>query len=273
MINNFDAAYRLLNQGDKPLENASFRNKLDLFFIDHQFVPLLVHEAYLNSMGDRKSMEDLEKMAQASDMMSLGDQMSVQIIQNQNWGLLPNFGMFSSVAPTEIIQGRSLYPGFPQWLGKNSTSRKAKRLIRELKQAMAHRVYADRFAVQNEIVPYLLQEIVTLMKLGVRNSDHLNDLILFLDDLHITNVMIKEHLFILSMDKKLHAKLEDIPPGVKAAFTRKYNKLHQDIVKKKGASKKEILEDDSESDEYDQNVLMDEDEFAEIKKAKKLEKE
>ena len=72
---------------------------------------------------------------------------------------------------------------------------------------MAHRVYADRVAVQNEVVPYLLQEIVTLMKLGVRNSDHLNDLILFLDDLHITNVMIKEHLFILSMDKKLHAKL------------------------------------------------------------------
>ena len=138
---------------------------------------------------------------------------------------------------------------------------------------MAHRVYADRVAVQNEVVPYLLQEIVTLMKLGVRNSDHLNDLILFLDDLHITNVMIKEHLFILSMDKKLHAKLEDIPPGVKAAFTRKYNRLHQDIVKKKGASKREILEEGSESDEDAQNVLMDEDEFAEIKKAKRVERE
>ena len=71
------------------------------------------------------------------------------------------------------------------------------------------------------------------------------------------------------MNKKLHAKLEDIPPGMKAAFTRKYNKLHEDIIKKKGTSKKEILEDDLESDEYDQNVQMDEDEFVVIKKAKK----
>ena len=77
MINNFDAAFQLLNQGEKPLANPTFRNKLDLFFIDHQFVPLLVHESYLNSMGDRKSFRDLEKMADASEMISLGDQMSV----------------------------------------------------------------------------------------------------------------------------------------------------------------------------------------------------
>jgi replication factor C subunit 1 len=112
--------------------------------------------------------------------------------------------MFSSVAPTEIIKGRSLYPSFPQWLGKNSTSRKAKRLIREIKQAMAHRVYADRYAIQNEIVPYLLQEIVTMMKKGTKDPEYLNELILFLDDLRISNAMIKEHLFILSLDKKLH---------------------------------------------------------------------
>jgi hypothetical protein len=33
-------------------------------------------------MGDRKTLKDLEKMADASEMMSLGDQMSVQIMQN-----------------------------------------------------------------------------------------------------------------------------------------------------------------------------------------------
>ena len=35
LSNNFDAAYKLLNQGEKPLANPTFRNKLDLFFIDH----------------------------------------------------------------------------------------------------------------------------------------------------------------------------------------------------------------------------------------------
>lgn len=44
MINNFDAATRLLNQGDVQMRNKypSFREKQDLFFIDYDFVPLLV---------------------------------------------------------------------------------------------------------------------------------------------------------------------------------------------------------------------------------------
>ena len=38
----------------------TYRSKLDLFFIDHDFVPLLVQESYLTSFGtDRDSMEDL----------------------------------------------------------------------------------------------------------------------------------------------------------------------------------------------------------------------
>ena len=51
MINNFDAAHRLLNCGEKPLDAVypTFRQKLDLFFIDYEFIPLLVQEAYLNS--------------------------------------------------------------------------------------------------------------------------------------------------------------------------------------------------------------------------------
>ena len=62
MINNFEAAFRLLNNGAVPLEPkyAKFYQKLDLFFIDHDWVPLLVQESYLNSMQQRDSMEDIE---------------------------------------------------------------------------------------------------------------------------------------------------------------------------------------------------------------------
>ena len=79
MINNFDAAKKLLNNGEKPLQDLypSFRKKLDLFFIDHEFVPLLVQESYLNSFEDRNSVDDLERMAEAADMISLGDQANI----------------------------------------------------------------------------------------------------------------------------------------------------------------------------------------------------
>ena len=44
MINNFDAAGRLLNLGQQMWRNKykSYRDKIDLFFIDYDFVPTLV---------------------------------------------------------------------------------------------------------------------------------------------------------------------------------------------------------------------------------------
>jgi len=53
MINNFEAAHRLLNHGVVNLYDKypKFQQKLDLFFIDHDWVPLLVQESYLNGMG------------------------------------------------------------------------------------------------------------------------------------------------------------------------------------------------------------------------------
>ena len=49
MINNFDAAHRFLNAGEGNLSGKypSFRAKLDLFFVDYDWVPLLVQEGYL----------------------------------------------------------------------------------------------------------------------------------------------------------------------------------------------------------------------------------
>ena len=79
MMNNFEAANRLLNNGEQPLDKKypTFRQKLDLFFIDYDFIPLLVQESYLNSFGDRSSLDDLELMAESSHMISLSDQMNL----------------------------------------------------------------------------------------------------------------------------------------------------------------------------------------------------
>jgi hypothetical protein len=75
MISNFDAAFRLLNCGEKPLDSKfpSFRNKLDLFFIDTEFIPLLVQDSYLAAFRERKDLEDIDAMADAADMISFGD--------------------------------------------------------------------------------------------------------------------------------------------------------------------------------------------------------
>jgi len=138
MINNFEAAYRLLNHGAVSLDTKypRFQQKIDLFFIDHDWVPLLVQESYLNGMGQRKELEDIEQMAMASEFISLGDCINRQIRTNMQWTLLPQLGTCGAVAPCLLTKGRSMYPRFPEWLGKNSSQRKSFRQIRELKAAM-----------------------------------------------------------------------------------------------------------------------------------------
>jgi len=44
MISNFDAAHRLLDHGKKNLNICypEFRQKIDLFFIDYEMIPLLI---------------------------------------------------------------------------------------------------------------------------------------------------------------------------------------------------------------------------------------
>jgi len=147
MINNFDAGYKLLNDKVLTEKYPTFRQKMDLFFIDYDFVPLIVQDSYLNAMGDRNDIRSLEAMAEASDFISQGDQISKQIRTNQEWSLLPNMGFASSVAPAMLVKGYLHFPRFPEWLGKNSSQRKSKRLLKEVKQAMAHRAMADKIAI------------------------------------------------------------------------------------------------------------------------------
>lgn len=77
MINNFEAAYRLLNISEGRYK--SFREKLDLFFVDHEWVPLLVQESYLTSFEKRSSLDDLKALADAAESVSLGDTLNRQV--------------------------------------------------------------------------------------------------------------------------------------------------------------------------------------------------
>ena len=78
MINNFDAAHRLLNHGGKSLNDRypKFSDKLDLFFIDHEWVPLLIQDNYLNSMKNKDSLQDILAMADAAEFISIGDSLN-----------------------------------------------------------------------------------------------------------------------------------------------------------------------------------------------------
>lgn len=261
----------MLNHGSVPLDDKypTFRDKMDLFFIDYDWIPMLVQETYLIAMEQRCEDQDIETMANAAEFISQGEVFNEALRSEQDWSLLPDVGLCSSIAPCLLIKGHSNYPGFPQWLGKNSTATKIKRMVRELKAAMGHNAQAGRRAIQVEYVPLVLY----LMYKDLMNKN-LDEVISIMDDFHITNDMFKEHLLDLCLDKNIREKIEQIPAPTKSAFTREFNKVHKDftaVKKGKGATKAVTAVVESESEEDD--PMLDEEEQIERRKAKEKAKE
>lgn len=73
MIDNIKAATTLLHY--EEFWKLKYWEKVDLFFIDYQFIPLLVHDNYLNSMEKTfwGSLDDVSRLANAASYFSLGD--------------------------------------------------------------------------------------------------------------------------------------------------------------------------------------------------------
>lgn len=110
---------------------------MECFFIDSDFVPLMIHENYLSSMKKGKlKNKEFHKLVMANDGFVLADLLDSRIRKEQDWALMPAYGFMSCVYTTEMVAESLGYPQFPAWLGKFSSERKHKRLLKELKQAI-----------------------------------------------------------------------------------------------------------------------------------------
>jgi len=132
---------------------------------------------------------------------------------------------------------------------------------------MGMQAQANKRAVQLEYVPIILAMLYKLM-----SKNDADGAIELLGDFHITNDMFKEHLLDLCMNRKAQEAFDKLSTQQKSSFTRAYNKAHQDPTvgkrgKKAAATVVEEVVSDSD-DEKDQNIMIDEDELAEIKRAK-----
>merc|ERR1719210_1635038 len=131
MLSTFDACKKLLNASEGA--RLSFRDRLDLFFVDHSIMNLLVHENYLNSVAKKPNdVELLNRCAYSADLMVMGDLVNAQIRDKQAWSLLPDMGLVSTVYPAHVTNGFVAFPSFPAFLGKYSTQSRMRRLCTEL---------------------------------------------------------------------------------------------------------------------------------------------
>jgi len=227
MVNPFEAVTKLLTS--KDARELKIWQKMSLYFIDFELTPLLVHENYITSYGDNKTLKDLNDLAESADYISQGDCLNRTLREENEWTLLPDVGLCSTVAPTTISARIPLFVKFPAWFGKNSSTKKTSRLVHELASSLAGKVCVPRMDLLNDIIPCILREVLRALK-----EEGIEKAIQVLNSFNITLDQFKENMLDLCENSKGAQMFLSLDTSTKSGLTRAYNKIHpHDIVIKK----------------------------------------
>uniref|UniRef100_A0A7S4SUN7 Replication factor C subunit 1 n=1 Tax=Alexandrium monilatum TaxID=311494 RepID=A0A7S4SUN7_9DINO len=221
MMTTFDACRKLLTASEGA--RMKFRDRLDLFFVDHGIMGLLVQENYLNSVSKKPvDAELMNRCAYSADLMTLGDIMSARIRGSQEWSLLPDVGLTSCVYPATVTNGFVSFPSFPQWLGKYSTQSRMSRLCRELHAHLRLSTSVGRESLPTSGYPTLLynRAMAPLMR---GTTEAVEETAAALDAYGLRKEHLTEHLTELRTHLGQDDLFKIVDPKVKAAMTREFN--------------------------------------------------
>ncbi|KAF2829683.1 DNA replication factor C, large subunit [Ophiobolus disseminans] len=283
----WDITQKILGGGMfAPSSKATLNEKIELYFNDHEFSPLMLQENYLgtnpmlalNKSGKEQNMKKLELASQAADSISDGDLVDRMIHgSQQQWSLMPTHAVFSFVRPASFVSGSTAgnQTRFTSWLGKNSSQNKLSRMIKEIQAHMRLRSSGDRHEVRQQYLPVLWTQLV--QKLQKEGKDAVPELIDLMDSYFLTKDDFDAimELGVGPMDQE-KVKIES---QAKSTFTRLYNqaahpmpfmKASSVVAPKKQAKEKPDLEeaiDESDEGEVVEEV-KDEDEDVDLSKDK-----
>ena len=80
--------------------------RLDIFYIDYEMVPLWVAENYPHALKDLNDPMLVDKLALASEAVAWGDNVSTSMREVQDSSILPQLGVVSAVEPAFYLNGR-----------------------------------------------------------------------------------------------------------------------------------------------------------------------
>ena len=106
---------------------------MDLYFIDYDLIPLIIHDNYISCC------KDLRSLVKTADHISFSDILDRRIRTTQNYSLLANKGIHSCIAPTYLIEGSVGFVKFPEYLiiikidGQVFNYSKSKKRIKRIK--------------------------------------------------------------------------------------------------------------------------------------------
>ncbi|QPG74296.1 hypothetical protein FOA43_001622 [Brettanomyces nanus] len=244
----FDVVGRLLSSGsygDRAMYNIN--EKINLYFSDMDMIPLMMHENYrstqpaelFNHPPGKQNLVHLKLLAEASNSISESDLINKLIRGgDQQWSLLPFYGVASTIIPGSKICGRvTSRVMFTSWLGQNSKSMKYKRVVQQLQYHSSTKTHTNNQELRLSYLPYLKEMLTT--PLIEKGADGIGETLQLLDQYYLTR---EDWDSIMEMgvgrQGKMDQKLKKIPSRVKTQFTRRYNSyVHPTIVYRTGQIK------------------------------------
>lgn len=235
-------------------EVNSFFSRNDAFFVDYNFVGLLVQQNYLKvvqgqfSEAKRKSNEDslavLERMHEAAHAMSDFAVCESALRDGQNWGMLPSAASLTvKVGYHAGGPSGGFLPGFPEfttWLGRNSSRNKKMRLMSELQHHMNYKISTSGTAETRMVYVPVLRNCFLSLLVGNNDVNATEEAIHLMDDYGLDRDDVLEKLDEFNMDSK-SSSFSKMDSRKKAAFTKAYNQgphTSQALVAEQGQGKK-----------------------------------
>ncbi|CAN6674349.1 replication factor C subunit 1 [Trichomonascus vanleenenianus] len=225
----FDITSRLLSGGMfAASNNYSLNDKVELYFHDPDFTPLMIQENYLYTRPNRASSTHgghLELAMQAAESISDGDLVDKMIHgSQQQWSLMPLHGMLSSVRPASLVAG----PGtgmyrFTSVLGNMSKTGKYSRLLQEIHSHTRTKLSSDRFEMRLQYLPILTEKLLT--PLLDRGDAGISEVIELLDHYYLTKEDWDVIMELGVGANKPEDRLKKVASKTKAAFTRQYGQM------------------------------------------------
>lgn len=192
----WDICHKLLGGGMfAPSSKATLNDKIELYFNDHEFTPLMIQENYLstkpallNSVSSSREakVKALELADQAAESISDGDLVDRMIHgSQQQWSLMPTHAVFSSVRPASFVAGiMTGQTSFTKWLGNNSKYGKLTRYVKEIQSHMRLRTSGDRHEIRQQYLPVLWTQMIK--RLEVDGKDAVDEVIDLMDSYFLT---------------------------------------------------------------------------------------
>ncbi len=179
-------------------------------------------------------------MHAAADSISHGDILAKKIQTGQNWKLLPDMALASTILPCIRVKGSCGWPRFPGFYGKLSSMKKRVRLIKELREALSEHCQPNRRSVLFDYVPALLNLVISTIQ--SEYPDATENTLKLLDSYGLTPEFLKVHLnelnFIRGRGKKDGGIFMSVPTKMRSKLTRMFNKRHKTSLTKKKKTKK-----------------------------------